>query len=388
MLARLWGVVWEWLATRWSGDYILGIALLAAVWPMTRADLQNNRYFKAVYAFVIVGLVLLAHIAGESANSQIARQWQQHEDTTVSIQSGVHAIEVRDNRSQLSGRKRPAATPRPALSSSTTAVAQLQSTKVPAGALVTRSPLVQQMPHHAMTQPKLRASLAPTLKAAAPQSLPPPIFTTPMEDQSKALLALLNQTPNNNQGVWLSQIIDGINAGQYRNPPGPNEVNYTSAVGILANTHQVDIIDAARRDYIQSGSAAKFLVDFKIRPRDATNPPVPFTPQQVVPSLKQVVSTIQGYAEFQITLTPQQAPLGPAEVQIEFDGPISDQSQYSVPGGVTTLGISSVMSVHGLQDNVFSVTVLWPSLTPQQPLVINYFSRYGVRVKHIGVWQV
>ena len=205
--------------------------------------------------------------------------------------------------------------------------------------------------------------------------------------QRQDLLALLNQTPGASVGVWLSQIIGGLNSGQYSYIPDPNSVNYIDAVAHLAGMRQIDILDAASRSFEQRGSLIRYLHDFKIRNHDTTKIEPPDTSRNFQYAINEVGSTEPGYIEYQLAVRPIAWPINPTELRAEFDGSLYDELHFTVePKADIELGLSRILSADGLRNNVLAVSLLWPPITAKSIFLINLFTQTHVAITKIYFW--
>ena len=91
----------------------------------------------------------------------------------------------------------------------------------------------------------------------------------PMAEQQDSLLGLIVQTPRAKDGVWLSQIVERVNAGDYDGMPGPNAVEYPATLRKLAMKHRVKILGTTESTLCPSWVLREILRGYLV-PRSAT----------------------------------------------------------------------------------------------------------------------
>lgn len=220
----------------------------------------------------------------------------------------------------------------------------------------------------------------------APQSPLAGTAFLPILDQVRIVGRLLRETPRISSGVWLSDVVAAINSNKYSDAPITGSVNYSHAVALLANEHDLDVINARPLAYAKRGRADVLNADFEVRLHRAGEPRlVPMVPQNGSYTFTTVTSSRPGYYEYQFVFTPALAPIRPVRIDTELDAAVDTAHEpaafYGIVGAPVMLGVSAVASWDGLRNNVISVTIFWPAVTPQNSFFVQVFSRAPLHLR-------
>jgi len=182
------------------------------------------------FAIILLGLGAIARFHTERVEAK--RQHQEDVATLAALRAEMHSVDEMVARMQ-----RPLRRPKPGLE------ARLAEVYLVNGLLSLKS------------QPKSRPRRPVVIRPD----------WAPMSEQKDVLFGLIVQTPEARKGVWLSDIVLGLESGRYVGLPLPDTIDYPDAAEALAKDGKIEVLNRSKSPYFQADGHIEFSNDIQLR---------------------------------------------------------------------------------------------------------------------------